>query len=122
MFGTVVPPPPLVMLLYFLVLTAEWTGPVVAPPTLLILLYSLVLTAEWRVSSYGVCYCCAPFLPLAAVFSRVDGGGEGYGPTDSGIVVPLPSPCYGIISRFDAGGERMVLRGLVLLCPSLPPS
>ena len=41
-----VPLAPLVILLYFLVLTAEWTGPVVPPPSLLILLYSLVLTAE----------------------------------------------------------------------------
>ena len=38
------------------------------------------------------------------------------------LLCPLPSSCYGLISRFDAEGERMVLRGLLLLCPSLPPS
>ena len=54
MSGTVVPPSSLLILPYFLVLTAEWTGPVVPPLYLLILLYSLVLTEEWKVWSCGV--------------------------------------------------------------------
>ena len=37
------------------------------------------------------------------------------------LLCPLPFSRYGFISCFDAGGERMVLQGLVLLCPNLPP-
>ena len=57
-----VPLPPLVILLYFLVLTAEWTGPVVPPPSL-----------------------------DTAVFSRVDSGVEGIVLRGLVLLCPLPT-------------------------------
>ena len=68
-----------------------WTGSVVPRPSTRY--YGiLLLVFERRVWSYGYWCCCAPSLPLdTAVYSRSDGGGEG-----------------------------MVLRGLVLLCPLAP--
>ena len=35
------------------------------------------------------------------------------------LLCPRPSSCYGFVSRLDAGGERMVPGGLILLCPNL---
>ena len=80
------------------------------------------LTVKRRVWPYGVWYCCAPSLPLdAAVRSCFDGQGKRI--ILRGLVPlcrSIPPPCGGILS-LDGRTEGMVLRGLVLLCP-LPPS
>ena len=68
------------------------SGTVVPPPSRFMLPYFPVLTVEGGVRSYGVWYCCAYSLPSILWFFS-----------------------------FNCGAEDMVLPGLVLLCPFLPP-
>ena len=97
------------------------SGTVVPPPSRFMLPYFPVLTVEGGVRSYGVWYRCAPSLLLdTAVFSRlmVEGTGGSYGVWYC-CAYSLPSILW--FFSFNCGAEDMVLPGLVLLCPFLPP-
>ena len=93
-----------------------------SPHSLSIRLYSLVGPWSEGYGPTGSDTVVPPPSLSIPLYPPVFTGSKGYGPTGSGTVVPFPPPLdMTVLSRSDGGGEGMVLRGLVLLCP-LPPS
>ena len=79
------------------------------------------LAVERRVWSYGAWPCCAPFLSLDnAVFSRFDGGGEGMVLQCWAPWCPLTSLDTTVFSRLTVERRVWSYRAWYCCAPSLP--
>ena len=91
------------ILLYFLVLTAEWAGLVVAPSLPLDTALFRVLTVEGSVWFYWVWYCCAPpSFPLCTAVLSLSDVGEGGGGSYGVWYCCVPSLPLDTFPRFDS--------------------